>query len=64
MIILLLTAQAKDYIKRAKVWRNRVWNVDKRGKPSSYLISLLVLRAYENAKRYGGGDRELVAHSL
>ena len=26
-----------------------MWSDDKRGKPSSYLISLLVLKAYESA---------------
>ena len=47
----------KEYIRRAKAWRNRVWEARKEGKPRSYLLSLLVVRAYEtsdrrNAQRY------------
>ena len=41
--------QVKEYIRRAKAWRNRMWPQDEggEGKPSSYLMSLLVLKAYE-----------------
>ena len=36
----------KEFIKRAKAWRNgQKWG--DRGKPKSYLLSVLVLRAYE-----------------
>jgi hypothetical protein len=45
--------KAKEYIRKAKSWRNRVWSVDKNGKPSSYLISLLVAKAYEMAGQFG-----------
>ena len=47
--------QVKDFISRAKAWRNKVWSIERGGdgKPSSYLMSLLVLKAYE----IGGSDR-------
>jgi hypothetical protein len=44
--------ETKEYIRRAKAWRNKVWNrssID--GRPSSYLMSLLVVRAYEKSGR-------------
>ena len=53
-----LLIKVKEYIVRAKAWRNRLWPKSEggRGRPSSYLISLLVLRAYENqqSRRYTG----------
>ena len=53
-----LLTKVKEYIVRAKAWRNRLWPKSEggRGRPSSYLISLLVLRAYENqqSRRYTG----------
>ncbi len=45
--------QAKEFIKRAKAWRNEKWLHSHVGKPKSYLISLLVLKAYENARERG-----------
>ena len=44
--------QVKEYIARAKAWRNRLLPKSSVGRrsPSSFLISLLVLRAYENQK--------------
>ena len=39
----------KEYIRRAKAWRNREWMGSTKGRPSSYLISLLVVKAYEIA---------------
>ena len=46
--------KTKEYIRRAKAWRNSVWSRSgMHGRPSSYLMSLLVVRAYENA----GHDR-------
>ena len=43
--------QVKEFISRAKAWRNKVWpkSTGGSGRPKSYLISLLVLRAYETA---------------
>ena len=41
--------QVKEYIKRAKAWRNNKWMNNSHGKPKSYLISLLVVGAYERA---------------
>ena len=42
--------QVKELIKRAKAWRNKLWSETKLpNKPKSYLISLLVLNAYEKA---------------
>ena len=46
----------KEYIRRAKAWMNREWGRSKTGKPKSYLMSLLVVRAYENAQRQGSVD--------
>ena len=43
--------QVKEYIRRAKAWRNRMWANGGEGKPSSYLMSLLVLEAYETKGR-------------
>jgi hypothetical protein len=48
--------EAKEYIRRAKAWRNRVWSIDKIGRPSSYLISLLVVKAYETAGQFAGPE--------
>ena len=47
-----LIIQARELIRRAKAWRNGVWpdGVYCIGRPKSYLISILVLRAYEKAK--------------
>ena len=41
--------QVKEYIRRAKAWRNRMWpkNEEGEGRPKSYLMSLLVVEAYE-----------------
>ncbi|MCG8621465.1 MAG: hypothetical protein MJE68_05610 [Proteobacteria bacterium] len=45
--------QIKDFSKRAKKWRNDTWPKDSyyggEGRPSSYLMSLLVVLAYEEA---------------
>ena len=43
----------KEYIRRAKAWRNREWMRSNEGRPKSYLISLLVVKACENADRQG-----------
>jgi hypothetical protein len=45
--------QIKDFSKRAKKWRNDKWPEDSiyggEGRPSSYLMSLLVVLAYHKA---------------
>ena len=43
--------QVKEFIRRAKAWRNKKWPKNERcyGRPKSYFLSVLVLRAYENA---------------
>lgn len=48
--------QVKEYIKRAKYWSLTVnWeDIDGR-KPTSYLISLLVIKATENFQMYMSG---------
>ena len=52
--------QVKEFIKRAKAWRNLMWEIEYSGeysgKPKSYLISVLVLRAYEIAYKITLGD--------
>ena len=48
---LMVFVQVKEFISRAKAWRNKKWpkSTGGSGRPKSYLISLLVLRAYETA---------------
>ena len=43
--------QVKEFIKRAKAWRNDTWETQRlsEGKPKSYLLSCIVLRGYEKA---------------
>ncbi len=46
----------REFIQRAKVWREIKWPpcTEVKGRPSDYLLSLLVLKAYEDAlKRLG-----------
>ena len=62
MIILplyTLTLKLKDYIKKAKAWRNQVWHSKCGKNPSSYLLSVLVVKAYENSG-YLKGPQESV----
>ena len=44
-----IVVKVKEYIRRAKAWRNKIWPKGEavEGRPSSYLMSLLVLRAFE-----------------
>ena len=44
-------SQVREYIKRAKAWRNNTWRDDEDGRPSSYLMEVLVIKAYENGGR-------------
>lgn len=46
----------RELIKRAKAWRDHMWprGSGGTGRPSSYLISLLVARAFENAQKKMG----------
>ena len=37
-----------DYIKKVKAWRNTMWDDQAEGRPKSYLIELLVIKAYED----------------
>ena len=46
-----ISLQVLEYIKKAKAWRNNSWGNDESGRPSSYLMEILVIKAYEN----GGG---------
>lgn len=45
--------KARELIRRAKAWRDGEWPEGERciGRPKSYLISLLVVKAYEVAKQ-------------
>lgn len=45
----------KEYVRRAKAWRNREWEGDDTGKPSSYLMSLLVVKAYQSGVQGAAG---------
>ena len=54
--------QVKEFIRRAKAWRNcQEWG--DRGKPKSYLLSVLVLKAYQisrtNLPRSDPSTREI-----
>jgi hypothetical protein len=48
-----MSMQIKEFSKRAKKWRNDTWPKDSvdggKGRPSSYLMSLLVVLAYQEA---------------
>lgn len=46
--------EVKEYIRRAKIWRNTHWEKGERGRPSSYLMSLLVLKAFNKARSKDG----------
>ena len=57
--VTLFAQDVKEYIRRAKAWRNREWGAGStRGKPKSYLLSLLVVKAY-NISGGGNADRSL-----
>ncbi|KAL5477772.1 hypothetical protein EMCRGX_G024614 [Ephydatia muelleri] len=47
--------EVKEYARRAKVWRNKKWPKETggNGKPKSYFLSILVLKAYERAVQSG-----------
>ena len=56
--------QVKEFIRRAKAWRNKKWpkGSSGSGRPKSYLMSVLVLRAYEDASRsVGTGHTQTIA---
>lgn len=42
-----------EYIRRALAWRDKMWQREgaQQGRPSSYLLTLLVVRAYEEARK-------------
>jgi len=49
--LFFLNDQVMEYIRQIKAWRNRMWD-DRRlndGRPKSYLLELLVIKAYENS---------------
>ena len=52
--IAALLQEVKEYIRRAKIWRNENWKKDEKGRPSSYLMSLLVVAAFEIASSNDG----------
>ena len=43
----VFTPQVKEMIRKAKEWRDKEWKYDGEGRPSSYLMSLLVVAAYQ-----------------
>ena len=43
-----ISLQVLEYIKRAKAWRNNAWDDDESGRPSSYMMEVLVIKAYED----------------
>ena len=51
--LLLYLLQVKEYARKAKEWRNEQWpeGSSGSGRPSSYLMSLLVVMAYERNPR-------------
>ncbi len=48
---LCFSTQVKELIKRAKAWRNGEWPKEAggSGRPKSYMLSVMVLSAYEKA---------------
>ena len=50
------TKKVKELVKRAKAWRNQAWSSDPTGKPKSYLIAVLIVRAFERASKTICGD--------
>ena len=56
--------QVKDFVRKAKEWRNGVWPKDRdtAGRPKSYLLGLLVAYAYEESG--AEGTRDAAARSL
>ena len=56
LTISITFCQVKEFIKRAKAWRNVKWANEKHGRPKSFLLSVLVLKAYEIAERRLLGD--------
>lgn len=56
--------QAKEFVMRAKAWRNSEWRKEKSltGRPKSYLMTILVVRAYEKAAiKVGTGNTRKIA---
>ncbi len=49
--LIMILYQAKEYIKRAKAWRNERWPKSKSrgGRPKSFLLGLLVADAYRKS---------------
>ena len=61
---LSITVQAKEFVMRAKAWRNSEWRKEKSltGRPKSYLMTILVVRAYEKAAiKVGTGNTRKIA---
>lgn len=58
--------QVKEYIKRFKAWRNQNWpkGGDTRGRPKSYLLGLLMVRAYEKSRFKSEAYIEAELHEL
>ena len=52
----ILSHQVKELIRRAKAWRNIRWKGVREGKPKSFLMSVIVLSAYERAEKKTLGD--------
>ena len=57
-ITLQTLSQVKEYIKRAKAWRNAKWpssqTVD--GRPKSFLLGLLVVEAFQRSVHKDGAS--------
>ena len=49
LTVIFIYSQVKDLIMVVKFWRNAAdWN-ERKWRPTSYLLALLLVRAYENA---------------
>ena len=57
--MLTIHVQVKEYIKRAKAWRNKEWADGDGGMPKSYLLSLLVVKAYEMCRENSNPRQDL-----
>lgn len=40
-------SQAKEFVRRAKAWRNIEWGDSNVGKPKSYMMSILIIIAFD-----------------
>ena len=62
-LIFYFPYKVKEYIKRAKSWRNRCWPTERpgTGRPKSFLLGLLVAEGY---RRVGRNDPAAITREI